>query len=57
LTSDTCHFTLAHDPELPAARPEGKFKGYWSVWVSANWRIVFRFEGSHADDVDFVDYH
>ena len=25
--------------------------------VSGNWRIVFRFEGAHASDVDLVDYH
>ena len=24
--------------------------------VSANWRIVFRFEDGEAIDVDFVDY-
>lgn len=29
----------------------------WSVRVSANWRIVFRFRGGHARQVDFVDYH
>ena len=32
-------------------------KGQWSVTVRANWRIVFRFDGSDACDVDFVDYH
>ena len=29
----------------------------WSVTVSGNWRIVFRFEGGHACDVDLIDYH
>jgi toxin HigB-1 len=29
----------------------------WAVTVRANWRIVFRFAGSDACDVDFVDYH
>ena len=29
----------------------------YSVTVSANWRVVFRFEGGHARDVDFIDYH
>lgn len=31
--------------------------GVWSVRVSANWRIVFRFEDGYAIDVDLVDYH
>jgi len=29
----------------------------WSVRVSGNWRIVFRFDGSEAVDVDLIDYH
>lgn len=35
----------------------GDRKGQWAVTVRANWRIVFTFEGGHAEDVDFVDYH
>ena len=31
--------------------------GLWSVTVSGNWRVVFRFEDSEAVDVDLVDYH
>lgn len=29
----------------------------WSVRVSANWRIVFRFVDGEAVDVDLLDYH
>lgn len=36
---------------------KGDYKGYWSVTVRANWRIVFRFENGHACDVALVDYH
>jgi plasmid maintenance system killer protein len=25
--------------------------------VSANWRIIFRFQGGDALDVDLLDYH
>ena len=31
--------------------------GLWSIRVSGNWRIVFRFEENEAVDVDLVDYH
>ena len=31
--------------------------GLWSISVSGNWRVVFRFEDSEAVDVDLVDYH
>ena len=27
---------------------KGEWRGYWSVTVNANWRIVFRFEGEDA---------
>ena len=36
---------------------KGEFKGYWSVTVKANWRIIFRFEEGHAYDVELLDYH
>jgi len=35
----------------------GKEQGTWSVWVSGNWRITFRFEGKDAILVDYRDYH
>ena len=31
--------------------------GQWSVRVSGNWRVVFRFEDGEAVDVDLTDYH
>jgi len=34
---------------------KGSLKGFWAVTVRANWRIVFRFEGT--DDVELTDYH
>ena len=36
---------------------KGDLKGYWSITVRANWRVVFRFENGQALDVDLVDYH
>jgi toxin HigB-1 len=36
---------------------KGDLAGYWSITVSAYWRIIFRFEGANATDVDLVDYH
>lgn len=36
---------------------KGKEKGIWSVWVSGNWRVTFRFDGADAIDVDYRDYH
>ena len=44
-----------HSFRLHALR--GDLLGFWSVTVRANWRIIFRFDGGQAFDVDLVDYH
>ena len=33
----------------------GEYQGHWSVAVSGNWRIVFRFEAGEAMDINLVD--
>ena len=35
----------------------GDLAGFWSVTVTANRRIIFRFEQGRAFDVDFIDDH
>ena len=35
----------------------GTMAGHWSVRVSANWRMTFRFDGVDATVVDYQDYH
>ena len=36
---------------------EGDLAGYWAVTVRANWRIIWRFEGTDVVEVDLIDYH
>lgn len=36
---------------------KGDLRGFWSVSVSGNWRIIFRFENGNAYDVNLIDYH
>ena len=36
---------------------EGNFKNFYSVHVSGNWVVIFRFESNNAYDVDYLDYH
>ena len=38
-------------------RLTGDRGGYWAVTVSANWRVVFRFQEGDVCDVDLIDYH
>lgn len=44
-------------PGLRLHSLKGDRVGFWSVSISGNWRIIFRFEGDSAVDVDLVDYH
>lgn len=48
------------DLDLPGYRLhplKGQLKGFWSMTVRANWRIIFRFEDGHTYDVQLIDYH
>jgi proteic killer suppression protein len=52
--------TTPQELDLPGYRLhplKGDLKGFWPVTVRANWRIIFRFEGADAFDVELVDYH
>ncbi len=52
--------STAGDMDLPGFRLhrlKGDLAGFWSVTVSGNWRVIFRFEDSYASDVDLIDYH
>ncbi len=44
-------------PGLYLHQLKGKYKGRWSVRVSGNWRITFRFDAPDATEVDYEDYH
>ena len=49
-----------HELGLPGYRLhalKGDLKGFWSVTVRANWRIIFRIDGADAFDVELIDYH
>ncbi len=35
----------------------GDLKDYWSIKVNKNYRIIFQFDGQHAYDIDYLDYH
>ena len=48
------------DVGLPSFRLHpltGDLKGFRSVTIRANWRIIFRYEHGDASDIDLVDYH
>jgi toxin HigB-1 len=54
---------VAETPEavnLPGYRLHplrGDLRGFWSIRVSGNWRLIFRFDDRDVCDVDLVDFH
>jgi toxin HigB-1 len=38
-------------------RLTASYAGFWSIKVSPNYRIVFRYDKGDIFDVDYVDYH
>jgi len=38
---------------------KGGLKGFWSLTVTGNWRLIFRYdeETNTASDMDLIDYH
>jgi len=44
-------------PGLGLHQLSGKLSGFWSVSVSGNSRVIFRFEDGEALNVDYIDYH
>ncbi len=38
---------------------KGDLKGFWSLTVTGNWRLIFRYdeETNVAGDIDLIDYH
>ena len=50
----------AYVPDFPGLhlhRLKGKYRGRWSVRVSGNWRVTFKFDGTEVTDVGYEDYH
>ncbi|SDA85287.1 proteic killer suppression protein [Pseudomonas sp. NFPP33] len=52
--------TVPGDMDRPGNRLhplKGELAGFWSVSVSGNWRVIYRFDGSDVELVDYLDYH
>jgi len=35
----------------------GDRAGFLAMTVQANWRLVFRFDGTNVEQLDYIDYH
>jgi toxin HigB-1 len=49
--------SLRVPPSNRLEKLSGDLKGYWSIRINSQWRIIFRWEIDAAYNVDIVDYH
>lgn len=54
-TEDVNH--LAFPPGNRLEKLVGNRKGQYSIRISGQWRICFRWDGGNAYDVEICDYH
>jgi proteic killer suppression protein len=50
---------LARFPGWKLHPLKGDLKGFWSLTVTGNWRLIFRYDEktNTASDIDLIDYH
>jgi proteic killer suppression protein len=52
---NTIQAKAADKPLLWALK--GELKGFYSIRINSQWRIIFRWAENSASDVQIVDYH
>ena len=35
----------------------GNLKSFYSIRINDQWRIIFKWESNHAEEVEIIDYH
>jgi toxin HigB-1 len=57
-TADTLE-QVSRFPGWKLHRLKGTLAGFWSLTVTGNWRLIFRYdeEANTAGDINLVDYH
>lgn len=48
---------LKSPPSNRLHKLKGDRKEFWSVSINDQWRIIFKWDGSNAIDVEIIDYH
>jgi proteic killer suppression protein len=52
--------SVIEDMDIPGYRLhqlKGNRKGFWSITVNGNWRLIFEFDDGHVYIVNYEDYH
>jgi len=48
---------LLAPPSNRLEKLSGNLKGYYSIRINDQWRIVFKWNRNNAEEVEIVDYH
>ncbi len=48
---------LKSPPSNRLHKLKGDLKEFWSVSINSQWRIIFKWDGSNASEVEITDYH
>jgi toxin HigB-1 len=50
-----------NDLRIPPANQlkklKGELKGYYSIRINDQWRIIFNWDNNNAENVEIIDYH
>ena len=48
---------LTIPPSNRLEKLSGKLMEYYSIRINNQWRIIFRWQNNHAEEVEITDYH
>jgi proteic killer suppression protein len=48
---------LTVPPSNRLEKLKGNFKNFYSIRINSQWRIIFKWDGGNASDVEIIDYH
>lgn len=58
MLNNSQHLTdLMVPPSNRLEKLKGNFKNFYSIRINSQWRIIFKWDGGNASDVEITDYH
>jgi proteic killer suppression protein len=48
---------LTIPPANQLKKLKGELKGYYSIRINDQWRIIFNWDNNNAENVEIIDYH
>jgi toxin HigB-1 len=48
---------IQHVPGNRFEKLKGRLKGYYSISINMQWRVIFKWKNNNAYEVEIIDYH